>query len=35
MAAAQTAEALLQSAGITSRIDDGDKYTPGQKMKYW
>lgn len=35
LAAAETAEQLLAAAGITSRIDDTDNYTPGQKMKYW
>ena len=26
---------MLNAAGITTRIDDTDNYTPGQKMKYW
>jgi hypothetical protein len=35
LAAAESAEKMLAAAGITSRIDDTDNYTPGQKMKYW
>jgi hypothetical protein len=35
LAAAESAEQMLAAAGITSRIDDTDNYTPGQKMKYW
>eukprot|EP00775_Hariotina_reticulata_P013805 gene13805-13926_t len=35
VAAAEAAERLLQAAGLTCRIDDGDKFTPGQKMKFW
>jgi hypothetical protein len=33
--ASEKAQQLLQAAGLTCRIDDGDKFTPGQKMKYW
>jgi hypothetical protein len=35
LAAAEAAQALLEGDGVTCRIDDTDKYTPGQKMKYW
>lgn len=33
--ASEKAQQLLTAAGLTCRIDDGDKFTPGQKMKYW
>jgi hypothetical protein len=35
LAAAKAAGQLLGAAGLTYRIDDGDKFTPGQKMKFW
>lgn len=31
VAAAESAERLLQAAGLTCRIDDGDKFTPGAR----
>ncbi len=35
VASAEAARRMLEAAGYTCRIDDGDKLTPGQKMKYW
>lgn len=35
VSAAQAAQQVLNSVGVISSIDDGDKYTPGQKMKHW
>lgn len=35
VAAAEQASNILTAGGLTVRVDDGDKFTPGQKMKYW
>ena len=35
IAASERARDILASAGLAADMDGSNKYTPGQKMKYW
>lgn len=35
MEAADKVQAVLREGGISVDTDSSNKYTPGQKMKYW
>lgn len=35
MEAAEKVQAVLREGGISVDTDSSNKYTPGQKMKYW
>lgn len=35
LTASERARDILSSAGLLADMDASNKYTPGQKMKYW